>query len=70
VSGCSWRSSATPGQQRRNQVDVVRDTARGMGDVIEPLEESDISGDIAVAVAAQFYAHPGQQICVMQVAQP
>lgn len=56
--------------QRRKQVDLVADTARGVGDVIEPLEESDISDDIALRLAAEFYAHPGTNMCVMQVARP
>jgi hypothetical protein len=56
--------------ERRKQVDLVADIARGMGDVIEPLEESDISGDIAELLAAHFHAHPDTGVFVMQVSRP
>jgi hypothetical protein len=38
--------------ERRNQVDIVTNLVKEMGNVIEPLEETDVSGGIAVRLAA------------------
>lgn len=53
--------------ERRRQIDQVAEVAREMGDVIEPLEESDISRELAVDLAAKFYANPGTNLIIMQV---
>lgn len=56
--------------QRRSQVEMVADTARGIGDVIEPIDESDISDDIAMRLAAEFHAHPETNAVIMPVGRP
>jgi hypothetical protein len=56
--------------ERKRRVDLVADTAREMGDVIEPLEESDISQDIALRLAATLHDKPGTKVVLMQVARP
>ena len=51
--------------QRRAQVDLIAGMARSMGDVIEPIDETDISMDIAIRLAARMHANPGVQVILM-----
>jgi hypothetical protein len=56
--------------QRSEQIDLVADVATNMNDVIVPLDESDVTGDVLLLLAAKFHAEPGVQLILMQVERP
>jgi len=54
--------------QRRHRIDMVAETAaRGCGDVIQPINESDISSDVALRLAAEFHANPSLDVILLPV---
>lgn len=52
---------------RRKQIDMVADIADGVGHIVVPLNEADISRDIALELAAYFHANPDSEVSVIQV---
>jgi hypothetical protein len=56
--------------ERRRRLDLLADVAREMNNVIHEIDEDDVTADISVRLAAEFYANPESKIVVMQVARP
>jgi hypothetical protein len=53
--------------ERKAMIDLVAEVARGTDSVIEPIDESDISSDVAVRLAAEIHADPAAQMVIMAV---
>jgi hypothetical protein len=53
--------------QRSKQIDLVAEVATNINDVVVPLDESDLTGDVLMLLAANFHAKPDAGVLLMQV---
>jgi hypothetical protein len=51
--------------ERKGQVDLIAEMARTMGNVIEPIDVSDVTDEMALLLAARLWANPGTQVIIM-----
>jgi hypothetical protein len=56
--------------ERKARIDRLAKVARGLGDVIEPITEDDVTGDIAIRLAAELHTNPVTDLILMPLGQP